>query len=332
MSTTAPGEGYIDIKDDTLWSGDEELVPIDLSNTTARTFVVYKFGCFITDLLTIHCHHLPVTLLLAEKLPSNSELERNAYRNSFYYDANNRILYLRGERLDNVGEFVLVLVHCLSHIAAGDLRDDNNPVFLKEFHHALAVLCDDLFFARYRRSASLARTLTSRSAGSELETSDLFETVFGESHTESDKASVVDELLDLKLLRGTNKDGVHFTQEALVEQLSKYSNFALGSKLRSHLGDIEEKASQARLQGTDDYVDERLAELVGKQPKERPASRYTQSRGTLLSREVSRQVSRSMAVSRTVTSMPLVRKKAPTQDEKEEDLYKTFIRVSVKHI
>ena len=196
MSTTASGEGYIDIKDDTLWSGDEELVPIDLSNTTARTFVVYKFGCFITDLLTIHCHHLPVTLLLAEKLPSNSELERNAYRNSFYYDANNRILYLRGERLDNVGEFVLVLVHCLSHIAAGDLRDDNNPVFLKEFHHALAVLCDDLFFARYRRSASLARTLTSRSAGSELETSDLFETVFGESHTESDKASVVDELLD----------------------------------------------------------------------------------------------------------------------------------------
>ena len=239
---------------------------------------------------------------------------------------------MRAERLDNVGEFLLVLVHSLSHIAAGDLRDDTNPVFLKEFHHSLAVLCDDLFFARYRRSSALAQTLSSMPKRTDLEqaSSELFESVFGEVHTESDKGNVVDELLDVQLLRGTNKDGVHFTQEGLVERLSKYSNFALGSKLRSYLGDVEEKASESRLQGTDEYVDKRLAELVGKQPKERPMSRYAQSRGTLLSREVSRQVSRSMAVSRTATSMPLIRKKASTQRGKEEDLYKTLIQVNIE--
>ena len=40
---------------------------------------------------------------------------------------------------------------------SGDLRDDSNPEFCKEFYRALSVVCDDLFFSRYRReSASVA--------------------------------------------------------------------------------------------------------------------------------------------------------------------------------
>ena len=325
---SAPGEGYIDIKDDTLWGGDDELVPVDLNTLPARSFVTYKFGSFIVDLLAVHCHHLPVTLLLANKLPPNTHLERNAYRNSFFYDANNRILYVRSERMDNVGEFVLVLVHCLSHIACGDLRDDSHPGFLKEFHHALAVMCDDLFFARYRRSSALARTLSSLPPKDDLESASrvLLESVFGDAHTEADKSNVVEGLLDAKLLRGANKDGVHFTHEGIVERLSKYSNFAVESKLRSFLGDVEDKASHARLQGTEEFIDKRLTELQGPQAKDRPASRYAQSRGNLMSRGVSRQVSRAQASSRTATSLP-ISGKAPSHPKEDEDLYKTFLQV-----
>lgn len=324
-SAPAPGEGYIDIKDDTLWGDDDELVPVDLNTLPSRAFITYKFGSFVVDLLAVHCHHLPVTLLLADKLPSNTHLQRNAYRNSFFYDANNRILYVRAERMDNVGEFVLVLVHCLSHIACGDLRDDAHPGFLKEFHHALAVVCDDLFFARYRRTSALARTLSSLPADENLESASrmLLESVFGDAHTEADKSNVVEGLLDAKLLRGANKDGVHFTNEGIVERLGKYSNFVVESKLRSFLGDVEDKATQARLQGTEEFIDNRLHELQGARAKDRPMSRYVQSRGNLMSR----QMSRAMATSRTATGLPISGKSVrPSEDE---DLYKTFLQVQV---
>ena len=336
LFSSAPGEGYIDIKDDTLWGGDDDLAPVDLNKLPARAFVIYKFGSFIADLLAVHCYHLPVTVLLADKLPPNPHLQRNAYRNSFFYDANNRILYVRTERMDNVGEFVLVLVHCLSHIAAGDLRDDSHPGFLKEFHHALAVLCDDLFFARYRRSSALAQTLSSIPADVDTESAGrlLMESVFGDAHTETDKSNVVDGLLDVKLLRGANRDGVHFTHEGIVQRLSKYSNFALESKLRSFLGDVEDKAGQARLQGTEEYIDKRLYELQGPQSKDRPVSRYAQARGNLMSRDVSRHISRTKATSRTATSLPISGRGQGSKPREDEDLYKTFLEVrkDVLHI
>ena len=325
LSSLAAGEAYIDIKDDTLWSDDEELVPVDLNTLSARAFVIYKFCCFVVDLLATHCHHLPITVLLADKLPPNTHLEKNAYRNSFFFDANNRILYLRIERMDNIGELVVVLVHCLAHVASGDLRDDSNPAFLKEFHHALAIICDDLFFARYRRSSALANTVASLPAEVEAEEASrqLLESVFGDAHTESDKSDVVKELLDVKLLRGTGKDGVHFTQDEILQRLSRYSNFALGLKLRSFLGGADDRSAEARLQGTDEYIENRLEELQSQQPKERAASRYAKSRSALMSREKSR----FMAVSRSATGMPISKRPATRQRE-DEDLYKTFLEVS----
>ncbi|EDO39341.1 predicted protein, partial [Nematostella vectensis] len=330
----APGEGYIDIKDDTLYGGDDDLVPVDLNTLSGRAFVVYKFGSFIVDLLAVHCHHLPVTLLLAQKLPPNAHLERNAYRNSFFYDAHNRILYLRTERMDNVGEFVVVLVHCLAHVAAGDLRDDSSPAFLKEFHRCLAVVCDDLFFSRYRRSSALSHTLASLSPEVDVESAskELLEAVFGDAHVEADKANVVEELLDLKLLRGANKEGVHFTQEGIKERLAKYSSFSLSSNVLSYLGNVEERISNARLQGSEEYIDKRLQELSGPKAKDRPMSRYAQSRGGLMREPTSRQMSRTMAVSRTATSLPLSGKKQQQQGVKDEDLYKTFLEVQVDDV
>lgn len=61
------GEGYIDLRD-AEWSDDTQLIPIDLNKLSARNFVVYKFGCFVTRLVATHCQHLPVTLLIAHKV------------------------------------------------------------------------------------------------------------------------------------------------------------------------------------------------------------------------------------------------------------------------
>lgn len=327
------GESYIDIKDDTLFGGDDELVPVDLNTLPGRSFVVYKFGCFVADLLAVHCHHIPVTLLLATKLPPNTYLERNAYRNSFFYDANNRILYIRNERMDNVGEFVVVIVHCLAHIAAGDLRDDSNPVFLKEFHHGLAVMCDDLFFSRYRRTSALSQTLASLPDSIKVEEAsrELLESVFGDSHTEADKSNIVEELLDLRLLRGANREGVHFTQEGLIERLTKYSSFSLSSNMRAYLGDVDVKADSARLQGSDEYMQKRLRQLTGQQAQERPVSRYAQASGDLTTRTMSRQAARTMAVSRSATSLPLSGKSQKKDKTKDEDLYKVYLEVWYKN-
>merc|ERR1712100_742888 len=105
MSGAAPLPGsepssdkpYLDERDDTLFSADDELSPVDLSCVSAREFVVHKFSTFVQQLLAMHCYHKPVTILLA-----NEQLSGNAYRNSFSYDPNNRILYLRRDRLENV--------------------------------------------------------------------------------------------------------------------------------------------------------------------------------------------------------------------------------------
>lgn len=112
------GKGFQEDKD-TEWGSDDVLQPVDLNQLNARTFVVYKFGSFVADLVASRCRHAPVTILLAKKIPPNTELTRNQYRNSFHFDANNRILYIRTARLDTVGDFIVVLVHTMAHIKAG---------------------------------------------------------------------------------------------------------------------------------------------------------------------------------------------------------------------
>lgn len=134
---------------------DDILEPVDMDRINAREFVVYKFSCFIKDLLAVHCLHQPLHILLAEKIPRNADCEKNAYRDAYYYDRSNRILYLRRAQLENVGVFNLVLVHTLSHIHVGDMTDDADPTFVKEFYKSLSVVCSDLFLSRYKRANAL---------------------------------------------------------------------------------------------------------------------------------------------------------------------------------
>ncbi|XP_077985306.1 uncharacterized protein LOC144439946 [Glandiceps talaboti] len=269
----AVGEGdhYLDDRD-ADWSTDDKLHPVDLNQLSARNLVVYKFACFVVEMVATHCQHKPVTLLLADKIAANDELLANPYRHSYHYDDSNRILYMRLARLDHVGEFLLVLVHALAHVKSGDMRDDSQPEFTRQFHKALSVVCHDLFFARYRRTSALLSTQTkakNQQVQEEQTSRALLEALFGDSHTDIDKHNVVDEILDLKLLRGTDKDGVHFDKEVMDERLAKFSKFTVKSELQNFLGRTEDKLVLARQHGMSDDVDQRLQQLKGSQTAER---------------------------------------------------------------
>lgn len=325
----APGEGYIDPKD-AQWSDDKELVPVRVDCLNARTFVVYKFGQFVCDLLAVHCQHSPVTLLLADTIPSNSHFPRNAYRNSFAYDKKSGILYVRRQRLDSVGEFLLVLSHTLAHIKTNDLRDDTNPLFIREFYRCLAVCCDDLFFARYRRSQALERAraqgIDETAAGHSI-----LDGLYGNAHTETDKTNVVEDLLDVKLLRGTLTDGAHFTPELLFSRMSSYSGFAENAKLREYLGLVEEKIA-ADGEGTSEYVNKRLEELEGgvlqrktssgtRPMTSRPSASRMRPRG---GKELWAGVRRKLMKETAMTTV--------MEEAKHKDLYKHFLEMQVNEL
>ena len=123
---------YIDIKD-AQWECKGDLVPTDVQSLKPSDFVVYRFGVFSSKLLQKQNGLPQVTILLASNLPPNN-YSRNCFRNSFFYEHSKNILFVRKERLVSVGEFVVVILHCLAHIKAGDLTDDNNPIFLREFY------------------------------------------------------------------------------------------------------------------------------------------------------------------------------------------------------
>ena len=95
----------------------------------------------------------------------------------------------------------------------GDLRDDHNPDFLREYHRALSVVCSDLFFARFRRSTQPRNDNVQGAL-------QLLQSMFGECHTEDEKVKMVDDLLDVKLLPATGVEGVHFNTERLRERYS----------------------------------------------------------------------------------------------------------------
>ena len=77
-----------------------------------------------------------VTLLLASNLPPNN-YERNAFRNSVFYEHAKKILFVRKERIDSIGEFVVLILHAMSHINIGEMTDDGNTLFLRQFYKVM---------------------------------------------------------------------------------------------------------------------------------------------------------------------------------------------------
>lgn len=125
-------EPYLDVKD-AQWVCKGDIRPVDINHISSNQFVIYRFGVFIIRLLNKTIGTPEVTLLLASNLPPNN-YQNNAFRNSIFYEHKRKILFVRQERLESIGEFVMVLLHSLSHLKIDDLTDDANPMFLRQFY------------------------------------------------------------------------------------------------------------------------------------------------------------------------------------------------------
>lgn len=202
---------HIDPKD-ALWMNDTEFHTIDVSMLSPKAFVIYKFGCYIIKLLVSCCSHFPVSLLVADKIPPNSHIKHNSFCNSFMYDNRNRILYMRLERLENVGEFFLILVHILSHIQVQSLDNDSDPRFVKEFYRCLSICCNDFFLSRYSGISPIL-------SGAQ---------VLQPTAEDGVMAQFVDDLLDSRLMTHTDSKPGYF-------RLESYAEVKFGSKLRVFL-------------------------------------------------------------------------------------------------
>ncbi|TDH14924.1 hypothetical protein EPR50_G00025880 [Perca flavescens] len=140
------GKGFVDVLD-AQWECEGELIPLDLSLLNPREFLVYQHGLFLMHTL----HNLKLTpaisLQIAASLPNNNYFN-NAFRNSFFYQEAEETLFVRRQRLQSVGGFSLLLLHCLSHVKNKDMSSDSSPAFQRLFFKILQACLGELFQAR----------------------------------------------------------------------------------------------------------------------------------------------------------------------------------------
>ncbi|GLD57322.1 uncharacterized protein AKAME5_000956100 [Lates japonicus] len=140
------GNSFADVLD-AQWECEGELIPLDLSVLNPREFLVYQHGLFLMQTL----HNLKLTpvisLQIAASLPNNNYMN-NAFRNSFFYQEAEEMLFVRRQRLHSVGGFSLLLLHCLSHVKIKDMTSDSSPAFQRLFFKVLQACLGELFQAR----------------------------------------------------------------------------------------------------------------------------------------------------------------------------------------
>ncbi|KAM4627455.1 uncharacterized protein ACJ7VT_002401 isoform 1-T1 [Polymixia lowei] len=140
------GNSFVDVLD-AQWECEGELIPLDPAVLNPREFLVYQHGLFLINTL----HNLKLTpavsLKMAGSLPNNNYFN-NAFRNSFFYQEAEETLFVRRQRLQSVGGFSLLLLHCLAHLTIGDMSSDSSPAFQRLFFKTLQGCLGELFQAR----------------------------------------------------------------------------------------------------------------------------------------------------------------------------------------
>ncbi|XP_019144142.3 uncharacterized protein LOC109145231 [Corvus cornix cornix] len=134
-------------------SQERELTAVDPAALSPREFVVFQYGLSILQFLTFHIKAPEITLCVASSLPQ-SHAPGDAFRNSFFYQNSKKKLFILRDCLGSVGSFLLLLVHCLARVTAGDLSHDTNPIFLRLFHQALKACLGEMFSLRLQLSAA----------------------------------------------------------------------------------------------------------------------------------------------------------------------------------
>ncbi|XP_049582911.1 uncharacterized protein si:dkey-103g5.4 isoform X1 [Syngnathus scovelli] len=140
------GERFLD-ELECQWECEGELIPLEPSSLNPKEFLVYQHGLFLMH--TLHAQKLTptVSLQIAARLPSNN-YHNNTFRNSFFYREADETLFVRRQRLHSVGDFYLLLLHCLSHVAIEDMSNDSTPAFKRLFWKVLQASLGQLFQAK----------------------------------------------------------------------------------------------------------------------------------------------------------------------------------------
>nr|XP_035962756.1 uncharacterized protein LOC118544906 [Halichoerus grypus] len=142
----------------------EELITVQPTDLSAREFVVYQYGLSVLNLLIPELHislrSCPpfsrpapeITLQIASRLPA-MDASDNAFQGSFFYQSAENTLFIGRESLASAGSFILLLIHCLAHIATEDFCQDANPAFLRSFYKGLRAYFGEAFSTTLRVSA-----------------------------------------------------------------------------------------------------------------------------------------------------------------------------------
>ncbi|XP_047676183.1 uncharacterized protein si:dkey-103g5.4 isoform X3 [Tachysurus fulvidraco] len=138
---------------DAQYDCEGELVKVAEDTLNPREFLIYQHGQLLLQLLHKHRVAPAVKLHLASSLPTNN-YHCNAFRNSFYYQEMDNTLYVRQQRLQSVGGFSLLLLHCAAHISIGQLNVDTTADFQRAFFKVLQVCLSELFNARLELDAA----------------------------------------------------------------------------------------------------------------------------------------------------------------------------------
>ncbi len=112
------------------------------------------FGAEILKIFGMDRGSRKVQICVASALPHPAtNMDNNAFGNSVHWDAGERVLYVREERLESVGEFALLLVHTLAHIQADprgssdSMGNDADPRFIQQFVKGMKLVTQSLFMS-----------------------------------------------------------------------------------------------------------------------------------------------------------------------------------------
>lgn len=143
-----PFKSYVDARDAQI-KNEGELVMIQPDQLSIIESITMRYGDFIVGLLKSRFNFKrDIKLAVASKLPF-TDYGLNCFKHSFYYDFKRHVLFIRRGRLDKIGMFTTLLVHCIAHIIIGDLDSDYTPEFKRTFYSMMESVFEDVFNTRH---------------------------------------------------------------------------------------------------------------------------------------------------------------------------------------
>merc|ERR1712071_147497 len=153
---------------------------------------------------------------VASTLPHNNYVN-NAFRRSFCYDTKEATLWIRLERFNKPSELLIVVAHCMAHIANNDDFDDTNGDFIRNLYYGLKSLTTDSF------------TLRAQPA------------VLSPSYAEPVNDEVMDSVIDMNLRIGDNPENYQPT-DAVTKLREQNKQVTQQFVRQSELGKMKELA------------------------------------------------------------------------------------------